>query len=121
MYSLACASDNYDVNAETPDGRNTLHSTVGICYQNRKSPESSPQVQIINHVGYISGRPRRCYSKDVKAVSPFHASLKQDTFALTPCGCGMSMKQGELDFLRLFRSFNKNLPLFNGFFSKFCR
>ena len=28
------AWDNFDQNTETPGGFNTLHATVGICYQN---------------------------------------------------------------------------------------
>ena len=39
----ALAWDNYDVNTETPDGKNTLHSTVGICYQNQLPSEPLPE------------------------------------------------------------------------------
>ena len=38
----ALASDNYDINTETPDGKNSLHSTVGICYQNQLPSEPLP-------------------------------------------------------------------------------
>ena len=31
------AWDNYDVFVETMDGKNTLHDTVGICFQNVKT------------------------------------------------------------------------------------
>ena len=55
----------------------------------------------------------------MKKIPPFHASLKQATFTLTPCESGISMKQSELDFLWLIQSFNKRLPLFHGFLSKF--
>ena len=32
--SIGLAWDNYDENIETLSGANTLHDTVGICYQN---------------------------------------------------------------------------------------
>ena len=34
--ATALAWDNYDVNMETTNGKDTLHATVGICYQNIK-------------------------------------------------------------------------------------
>ena len=33
------AWDNYDVNMETLDGKDTLHATVGTCYQNKTEDE----------------------------------------------------------------------------------
>lgn len=33
LFFAATAWDNYDVAIETLDGKNTLHLTVGICYQ----------------------------------------------------------------------------------------
>ena len=35
--STGVAWDNYDENTETLSGGNTLHDTVGICYQNKIS------------------------------------------------------------------------------------
>ena len=44
--ATALAWDNYDVNAEALDGKNTLHATVGICYQNITIRKPEPTRQI---------------------------------------------------------------------------
>lgn len=47
------AWDNYDVNMETIDGKDTLHATVGICYQNK--PEILSTNQPVNDEGIVTG------------------------------------------------------------------
>ena len=37
------AWNNYDVNMDTLDGKNTLHATVGICYQNKSETNNLQQ------------------------------------------------------------------------------
>ena len=61
------AWDNYDVNVETLDGKNTLHSTVGICYQssttNSKRSENVP-------VDVLQGRKRRLLQEKINQFLP---------------------------------------------------
>ena len=42
------AWDNYDVNIETLDGKDTLHATIGICHQN-KAPDDNVSTDIELH------------------------------------------------------------------------
>ena len=67
---------------ETPDGKNTLHSTVGICYQN-KLPDNSPAAPLNdNPIGTITGRLRRSFDGKHKEIDPFSTSLKRAQFKL---------------------------------------
>lgn len=122
MFFSACAWDNYDVNTETPDGFNTLHSTVGICYQNECPPGSSSPVPNVNTAVCSGGRPRRSSDGTMKTISPFHTSLKGAKFTLVPCTEAehiRELQQSGLDFTWLLLSQDRKLPLFNGFFAKF--
>lgn len=62
------AWDNYDVNIETLDGRDTLHATVGICYQSM-TEEANETVQVATR----SGKSRRKFddSKE-REIPPMH-------------------------------------------------
>ena len=42
------AWDNYNVNIETLDGKDTLHATIGICHQN-KAPDDNVSTDIELH------------------------------------------------------------------------
>ena len=113
--------DNYDVKTETLDGKNALHSTVGICYQNERPSESQPQMLHHDTPGTFSGRLRRRFDGTMKAIPPFHTSLKLAKFTLIPCTEAQltrRLQQGGLDFIWLLRSVDQKLPLFNGLFSK---
>ena len=107
---------------ETPDGKNTLHSTVGICYQN-KLPDNSPAAPLNdNPIGTITGRLRRSFDGKHKEIDPFSTSLKRAQFKLKISDVETGrLKQKNLDFLWLLQSFTGKLPLFNGFFSRFVR
>lgn len=76
MYKLhvftGLAWDNYDLNLETLDGKESLHVTVGIAYQNLILGDV-PDVQ---NVTYLSERSRRRYDGAVKVIPPFHKNLK---------------------------------------------
>ena len=67
---------------EISDGKNTLHFTVGICYQN-KLPDNSPAAPL-NHnpIGTITGRLRRSFDGKHKEIDPFSTSLKRAQFKL---------------------------------------
>ena len=54
------AWDNYDVNMDTIDGKDTLHATVGICYQNMQDATNKNERDGVPTVTCIrSGRKRR--------------------------------------------------------------
>ncbi|XP_003725007.2 uncharacterized protein LOC100893398 [Strongylocentrotus purpuratus] len=55
------AWDNYDVNTETLDGKDTLHATVGICYQNELPSEPVPEPSDSKSPGTLSGRKRKSF------------------------------------------------------------
>uniref|UniRef100_UPI00358E1048 uncharacterized protein isoform X1 n=2 Tax=Myxine glutinosa TaxID=7769 RepID=UPI00358E1048 len=79
----ALAWDNYDVNTETPDDKNNLHSTVGICYQNQLPSEPLPDPSHNNAAGTLTRRKRRRFDGTEKVIPPFLASLKNAQFKLT--------------------------------------
>ena len=58
-FATTLAWDNYDVNTETLDGKNTLHSTVGICYQNRLPSEMPIDETSVSEIVTIPGHMRR--------------------------------------------------------------
>lgn len=107
------------MNTETLDGKNTLHSTVGICYQNQLPPEALPDKQPANPVVTLTGRMRRRFRGSERIIPPFRSSLKQAQFKLAPSASELWIQQKGLDFTWLLQSFTQELPLFTGFFSKF--
>ena len=111
------------MNTETLDGKNTLHSTVGICYQNQPLPDNLPDEQPANPVGTLAGRMRRRFYGSERIIPPFRASLKQAQFKLAPSSseCERWIKPKGLDLTWLLQSFTQKLPLFTGFFSQFVK
>ncbi|KAJ8031889.1 hypothetical protein HOLleu_25241 [Holothuria leucospilota] len=120
------AWDNYDVNMETMDGKDTLHATVGICYQNKTDILSTNKV--VNDEGIVSGthggRNRRQFEGKEREIAPYYKELKKACFDLS------ALKENHepekvptlhvIDFYWLLQSaVGKPLPLFPGFFSKF--
>ncbi len=71
LLASGLAWDNYDVNTETLDGKNTLHSMVGICYQNQPPLESLLDKQPANPVGTLTGRMRRRFHGSERIILPF--------------------------------------------------
>ncbi len=119
LLASGLAWDNYDVNTETLDGKNTLHSMVGICYQNQPPLESLLDKQPANPVGTFTGRMRRRFHGSERIILPFRASLKQAKFKLSPSRSERWIEQQGLDFTWLLQSFTQKIPLFTGFFSQF--
>ncbi len=109
------------MNTETLDGKNTLHSMVGICYQNQLPPETLPDKQPANAVGTLTGRMRRHFRGSERIIPPFRASLKQAKFKLAPSTSDLWIKQKGLDFTWLLQSFTQKFPLFTGFYSQFVK
>ena len=62
--ATALAWDNYDVNTETLDGKNTLHSMVGICYQNRLPSEMPIDATSVSEIVTIPGHIRRHFDRN---------------------------------------------------------
>ncbi|PIK52719.1 hypothetical protein BSL78_10408 [Apostichopus japonicus] len=75
------AWDNYDMNIETLDGKNSLHGTVGIAYQNMIHQQTgdgddADQEQAREPGSSITGGPKRTYDGVQKPIPPFHTNLK---------------------------------------------
>ncbi len=113
FYVSGLAWNNYDVN--------TLHSMVGICYQNQLPPETLPDKQPANAVGTLTGRIRRHFRGSEITIPPFRASLKQAKFKLAPSTSDLWIKQKGLDFTWFLQSFTQKFPLFTGFYSQFVK
>ena len=119
------AWDNYDVNMETLDGKDTLHATVGICYQNMSHSTSTAELANSEPItGICSGRSRRQFGGKEREIVPYYKQLKKVTFDLSALS---RIQEAEnvstlrvLDFYWLLKSdVAKPLPLFPGFYSKF--
>lgn len=110
------AWDNYDVNMDTTDGKNTLHATVGICYQNVNALPPDQPVTTTH-----SGRSRRQFNGKDREIAPYYKQLKKATFDLSPVVSSSSVPGLQvLDFSWLLQSeVAKPLPLFPGFYSNF--
>ena len=73
------AWDNYDVNMETLDGKDTLHATVGICYQS-VTTEANDTVQLATR----SGKSRRKFDGSREREIPqIHRQLSQAKFEMS--------------------------------------
>ena len=72
------AWDNYDVQVETLDGKDTLHVTVGIAFQNyiAKLHQRKDSVDTKN----IGCETRLKYDKEIKEILPFSMNLKLAKF-----------------------------------------
>ena len=118
------AWDNYDVNMETLDGKDTLHATVRICYRNQNSTDENEPVG--ENTGTRVGRNRRQFDGKEREVAPYHKQLKKAQFDLTPSTDHETTEEAgtlpvrSLDFYWLLQSkVDKPLPLFPGFYSQF--
>lgn len=79
---LAC--DNYDVNMDTIDGKDTLHTTVGICYQSIQDYDSMKKndVSPVNVPATSSGRKRHYDGKE-QEIEPYYQQLQKAQFDLS--------------------------------------
>ena len=78
------AWDNYDVNMDTIDGKDTLHATVGICYQNIKEFGTTNEANLVNAIsGIISGRKRRHFGGKERKSDQYHKQLKKAQYDLS--------------------------------------
>ena len=87
------------MNMETLDGKNPLHSIVGICYQNQLPPDTLPDILPANPVGTLTGWMRRRFCGNEIIIPPFQASLKHAQFKLVPSTSEHWIKQKGLDFV----------------------
>ena len=113
--ATATAWDNYDVNIETLDGKSTLHSTVGICYQNKSSKDDTKEIEM------ICRRKRRRYEGSDRDIPPFRATLKSAHFDISasPDDGQYVFEENLLGFYWNWQSLHRQLPLFHGFYSQF--
>ena len=109
------AWDNYDVNMDTLDGKDTLHATVGICYQNKTYTTSLQQFDTRR------GRNRRQFEGRACEIAPMHRQLNKAKFEFPPPDDRQdsAVTQRMLDFYWLLMSREMPQPLFAGFFSQF--
>jgi hypothetical protein len=83
------AWDNYDCFVETTSGKNTLHDTVGICYQSVVAPPVAPSVNIlecidksaedassITNKNTSNKRKRRAYEPKFLNIEPYRKKPK---------------------------------------------
>ena len=118
FFFLGTAWDNYDVNMKTQDGKDTLHCTVGICYQNKAPIEQNSTDTYTELTGWM----RRRFEESTKLIPPFYKSLKNAKFHFPHSFVedDKLLKQDPLGFLWLIQMFYNNYtPLHTGFFSKF--
>lgn len=113
----ATAWDNYDVAIETLDGKNTLHVTVGICYQNFH-PVLHAQPKETGMIGTVA-KPRRSFEGPVKEIPPCYANLKLAKFQLEQATETSFLEQDDIDFMWIVKSCKDKLPLLNGYYSLF--
>ena len=116
------AWDNFDQNTETPGGFNTLHATVGICYQNEIDDSESTDSN--TSVSTSLGKPRRSYDGQFKPIPQYEKSLKSAKFPLTIPTNAYEIKKinlTDLGLLWLMQSTVCNMPLYNGFYSNYVQ
>ena len=116
---LAFAFDNYDVNLDTLNGKDSLHITCGIAYQNRPPPADNYEVPIFN-VGSTST------SQDTASdIPPYYKVLKQATFDIRSSeeSNGTLIKlSAPIDFFYSLRvQYCKPMPMHQGFNTKFFK
>jgi hypothetical protein len=118
------AWDNYDVNMDTIDGKDTLHATVGICYKNMDDEASTTIRDDTSNVSGIRiGRKRRTFQGKEQEIEPYHKQLKKARFHFEPAECQKEENTPGhqlIDFYWLTQSqVERQLPLFSGFYSQF--
>lgn len=117
------AWDNYDVNMETLDGKDTLHATVGICYQNTTDGDKNRYQELATR----SGRNRRQFDGQEREIATMHQLLSRARFHVpapdqpTENAAIMTLTQRMVDFYWLQLSQQLTQPLFVGFFSQFVQ
>ena len=78
------AWDNYDVNMDTIDGKDTLHATVGNCYQNMQDATNTNEPDDVPTVtGIQSGRKRRQFDGKEREIDPYYKQLQKARFDLS--------------------------------------
>ena len=118
MLGTGLAFDNYDVNMDTINGKDTLHATVGICYQNL-GPSQSVDPQALET---RSGRSRRQFHGREREIDPYHKQLKRARFNLTEPNDRHKITLQCIDFYWLLQAeVDKPLPLFPGYYSQFVQ
>ena len=108
---------------DTPDGKKTLHATVGICYQNLLPELELPSTsENMADICVLNRRPRRRFAEHFRSIPPFRTSLKHAKFPFNQTEATLSPLKPQhrgLDFLWLVQSVKQALPLFYGYFSQF--
>ena len=116
---------------ETLDGKNSLHVTVGIAYQNVRQQHLTATSGDDSH-GAVreqlqagrspSSRPRRTFVGTEKIIPPFYTNLKLATFKFEEMEADetvdVSLVAKPIDFVWFVMSCHERLPLFNGFYSQ---
>ena len=122
------AWDNYDVNMETSDGKDTVHATVGICYQNVQDVPFTNEFGNVEPIatGSRQGRNRRQFDGKEREIEPYCKPLKKARFDLSPPRESENHDKVPtvriIDFYWLLQSeVAKPLPLFPGFCTQFSR
>lgn len=122
------AWDNYDVYMDTIDGKDTLHATVGICYQNRQQQDAPNEVQTRDCSSTSrSGRKRRHYEGKEREIDPYFKQLKKAKFDIPSPEASTadeatehSVKLRTLDFYWMLQcEVERPMPLFPGFYSQY--
>ena len=121
------AWDNYNLNLKTLGGKNNLHVTVGIVYQN--ITESIVEITESNNKNNINEtgphQPRRRFDGPFKTIPLFHVNLKSAKFDFDidtsekQDGLYTFKEANNLDIIWLITSIYNYIPMFNGFFSDF--
>ena len=111
--------DNYDINMEMLDGKDTLHATVGIYYLNVFNKEKA-NTKLIS---IRSGKNRRQFDGRDRDIAPLHRQLRKATFQISSPINQREMlaaaEQQMVDFYWLMLSQEVPQLLFIGYFSQF--
>lgn len=118
--------DNYDVNMDTIDGKDTLQATVGICYQNMQDATSTNE--LVNDEPIVTnirgGRNRRQFDGKECEIVPCYKQLKNASFDVSALNENQEPEKVPtlcvIEFYWLLQSeVAKPLPLFPRFYSNF--
>lgn len=85
---VGCAFDNYDPFVDTIDGKNTLHDTNGIVYQDIEEEETETNVSLDRPVTTESvrrrGRRRRQYESSGTNIEPYRKKPRMESSSMVP-------------------------------------
>ena len=117
------AWDNYDVNMDTIDGKDTLHATVGICYQNINNAITSNE-PVSEKPACTTEKKRRQFDGKDREIDPYFKQLNKAKFDLSMQNENNEMEKvvslRSLDLYWLIQAeIDRPLPLFPGFYSQF--